>query len=497
MFDFITLTDGYKLGHRRQYPLGTQYVYSNFTARATRIPGADSVTFFGLQYFLGAYLGEVADRTFFGRRRDWVLDRYRKFLDGYLGPDNNVGVEHIGALHDLGYIPLQFWALPEGMAVPLRMPMFTFQNTHPEFFWVTNYIETLLSSVLWLPCTSASTALRYRKILDGFAGATGASADFVPWQGHDFSFRGMACPEAAALSGAGHLLSFTGTDSIPAIQLLQDHYDADGLVGGSVPATEHSVMCAGGQQDEIATFERLLDLYPRGVLSVVSDTWDLWHVLDTILPRLREKILARDGKLVIRPDSGDPVLILAGNDRAPEGSMARKGVIEALWDAFGGMLNAYGYRELDPHIGAIYGDSITEDRAQRICARLVEKGFASTNVVFGIGSYTYQYVTRDTNGFAVKATWAQVDGVERMLFKSPVTDNGEKKSARGRIVIRQTPSGLQMIDGLTVNEEAAYGDENLLKRVWMNGSFTRRRTLQEIRERVRAVKASSVAKQVA
>lgn len=486
MFDFITLTDGYKVDHRRQYPEGTEYVYSNFTARSTRVGGQDAVVFFGLQYFLSVYLTEIARRSFFERPKHKVLAEYREFLDSYLGP-NEIGVEHIAALHDLGYIPLEFHALPEGTRVPFRMPMFTFQNTHPEFFWVTNYIETLLSSVLWLPCTSATTAWRHRQILTTYAEMTGGSREFVPWQGHDFSFRGMASPEAAALSGAGHLLSFTGTDSIPSIRLLRDYYAGDGLIGGSVPATEHSVMCAGGQLDELATFRRLLSLYPRGILSIVSDTWDLWSVLGRILPALKQEILARDGKLVVRPDSGDPVLILTGDVREKPGSLPYKGVIEALWDLFGGTVNRAGYRDLDSHIGAIYGDSINEERERNICERLKAKGFASTNVVFGIGSYTYQYVTRDTNGFAVKATWAQVNRQERLLFKNPITDSGEKKSARGRIVIRQGEGGLQMIDGLTRDQQAEYSD-NLLELVWRDDAFVRRQSLADIRARVAAAK---------
>lgn len=484
MLDFITATDFYKLDHRRQYPKGTERVYSNFTARSTRLGGADSVVFFGLQHFLQDKLTDLANQTFFGRPRSDVLYDYQRMLDSCLGP-NEIGTEHIGALHDLQYIPLEFCALPEGTSVPFRIPMFTIENTHPEFFWVTNYIETLMSSELWLPCTSASTALRYRRLLETYAQVTGGSKDFVDWQGHDFSFRGMASPEAAALSGAGHLLSFTGTDSIPSIKLLHDYYGGEGLIGGSVPATEHSVMCAGGDSNEFQTFERLLDLYPRGIVSVVSDTWDLWRVLGVLLPALKPRVMARDGKLVIRPDSGDPVLILTGDAKETPGLLPYKGVVEALWDIFGGSVNAAGFKELDSHIGAIYGDSINEERAQNICERLKAKGFASTNVVFGIGSFTYQYVTRDTNGFAVKATWAQVNGRERMLFKNPVTDSGEKKSARGRIVVRQGEGGLQMIDGLSLEHQQQFAADNLLKPIWRDGRFLKRTTLAEIRARVR------------
>jgi nicotinamide phosphoribosyltransferase len=484
MLDFITLCDGYKLDHRRQFPVGTQRIYSNFTPRSSRVEGQDKVVFFGLQYFLNEYLGNIAQQTFFARPKEQVLAKYQRLLNNYLGP-NDVGVEHIAALHDYGRIPLEFSALPEGTHVPLRCPMFTLVNTHDDFFWMTNYIETMLSSVIWHACTSANTAYRYRKLLDAYARRTGGAAEFVQWQGHDFSFRGLSGPEAAAMSGAGHLLSFTGTDTVPAIQLLEEHYDATGLIGGSVPATEHAVMCAGSRESELATFDRLLNLYPSGIVSVVSDTWDFWNVVGRTLPALKERILARNGKLVIRPDSGVPEDILAGDPTAAEGTQQRAGLISRLWDIFGGSVNAKGYKELDPHIGAIYGDSITEQRADTICRRLEAKGFASTNVVLGIGSFTYQYVTRDTYGFAIKATWAKVNGEERQLFKDPATDSGVKKSARGMLVIVDNNGRLEMRDGL--NEAARAAEvNNALIPVWREGKFLSRQTLEDIRVRVRA-----------
>ncbi len=485
-FNFITLCDGYKLDHRRQYPAGTEYVYSNFTPRSSRIVGVDEVVFFGLQYFLQAYLTDLANETFFHQPKEAVLAAYQKRIDGYLGP-NNIGVEHIAALHDLGYIPLGFCALPEGTLTPLRCPMFTFENTLPEFFWVTNYIETILSNVLWMPCTSATTALRYRRLLDTYARCTAGNTDFVQWQGHDFSFRGMSGTESAALSGAGHLLSFTGTDSIPAIELLEKYYDATGLIGGSVAATEHSVMCAGGKESEIETFRRLLKLYPTGVISVVSDTWDLWHVVTNILPALKDEIMARDGKLVIRPDSGDPADILCGHENFTGTPQEQDGLVQCLWNIFGGTNSDKGYMVLDSHIGAIYGDSITPERCEDICARLESKGFASTNVVFGIGSYTYQYVTRDTFGFAIKATWAQINGKEHELFKDPKTDNGIKKSARGRLSVVEHAGRMCLIDkgDLRSQEAVNFLANNMLQPVWENGKFIRRTTLDEIRERLK------------
>lgn len=482
MLDFITATDFYKTDHRRQLPDGTQRIYENWTPRSTRVVGNDAVINFGLQAFLKYDLIDLANRTFFSQPRSDVLYDYQLMLDNCLG-ETQIGTKHIGALHDLQYIPLEFCALPEGMSVPYRVPMFTTENTHDEFAWVGGYIETLLSSRLWLASTSATTARRYRRLLDSYAQLTG-NPTFVQWQGHDFSFRGMASPEAAAFSGAGHLLSFTGTDTIPAIKMLHDCYDGTGLIGGSVPATEHMVMCAGGKESERETYQRLFKLYPSGIVSVVSDTWDLWHVLTETLPSLRQEIMARDGKLVIRPDSGDPVLIITGDASEQPESPAHKGVIQLLHETFGGPVNGKGFIELDSHIGAIYGDSITEERARQICERLKAKGYASTNIVFGIGSYTYNMVTRDTHGFAVKATWALVDGEERMLFKDPATDaNKDKKSARGRLAVVNRGNGLSLIDGLTRDEQARIQD-NLLQPVWRDGRFLKRWNLADIRAHV-------------
>ena len=332
----MLLIDGYKLDHRRQYPEGTQVVYSNWTPRESRVEGQDSVIFLGLQYFLTKYLEEEMKKHFFSRRRDEVCEEYQTFIDKYLGP-NNIGTEHIAALWELGYVPLRFKAVPEGTAVPLRVPMLTVENTKPEFYWLVNYFETLMSACLLMPSTSATTAWRLRKLLDKYAALTGSPPEFVDWQGHDFSMRGMAGPEAACLSGLGHLAFFTGTDTCPAIEFIDKYYPtwADDWnvttpVGGSVPATEHSVMCAGGAESELKTFQHILDLYPAGIVSVVSDTWDLWKVLTELLPTIKDQIMARDGKLVIRPDSGNPADIICGDKTATPGSPAYRGVIELL-----------------------------------------------------------------------------------------------------------------------------------------------------------------------
>ena len=480
----LLLTDGYKVDHRRQYPEGTTLVYSNWTPRKSRVADVEEVVFFGLQYFIKRYILESFERDFFQQPKERVVQQYARRINNYLGP-NQVGDQHIEALHDLGYIPMVFKALPEGASVPMRVPMFTMYNTLPEFFWLTNYFETLLSAVVWMPCNSATMARQYRKILDHYAHETSTALEFVDWQAHDFSMRGMGGIDSAMSSAAGHLLSFTGTDTIPAIDFLETWYNANSdteLVGGSVPATEHSVMCMGTTEGEFETFRRLIcEVYPTGIVSIVSDTWDLWKVLTDYLPRLRSEIAARPGKVVIRPDSGDPVDILCGNPNG-RNEQERKGVVELLWDVFGGHTNHKGYRELAPCIGTIYGDSITLERARQICERLKNKGFASTNVVLGVGSFTYQYNTRDTFGFAMKATYGEVAGEGRAIFKDPVTDDGTKKSAKGLMKITLENGRYFLTDNVSWEEER----QGELREVFRDGRLLVDQSLAEIRARVRA-----------
>lgn len=424
----VFFIDFYKVGHVIQYPRNVTKVYSNWTPRSTRLPDQEDVVFFGLNYFIKKYLIDAFENDFFNENWNVIKAEYCEVMRATLGV-KNPKVDHIEALHNLGYLPLKIYALPEGTRSPLNVPQMVVTNTRPEFYWLPNYLETILSCILWKPSTSATKALRYRRIFEKYAKQSGEEdLSFVDWQGHDFSMRGMSGVEDAILSGMGHLTCFSGTDSVPAILAAKKYYGAELTVGGSVPATEHSVMSAGGKADEFGTFKRLItETYPTGILSIVSDTWDLWKVLTDFIPRLREKILARDGKIVIRPDSGDPVLIVCGNNNAmgPE----REGVLRLLKKALGsagGTIN---------NGAVIYGDSISEERADAILNRCVnEIGLSSRNCVFGLGSYTYEYVTRDTHGFAMKATAVVRDGNLVPIYKDPVTDDGGKKSHKGIVV---------------------------------------------------------------
>lgn len=470
--------DFYKADHRRQYPEGTEMVFSNWTARGSRIRGIDRVALFGLQYYCIEYLLERWGSDFFEVNAG-------KAIDAYLRRMRNAGVtvtgEHLEQLHDYGRLPVEIYALPEGTLVPLRVPSVVLWNTKPWAFWLTNYLETSLSFTLWGPCTSATIANEYRRILDIAARTSGGDRDFVPWQGHDFSCRGMYGYEAAVLSGAGHLLSFTGTDTVGAIDFLERYYGANSdteVVGGSVPATEHSVMCMGGDAGELETFRRLItEVYPSGVVSIVADTWDFWRVATVFIPALKPEIMARDGCVTIRPDSGDPVKIICGDPDADRSTPAFKGAWECLWDTFGGTATPEGFKLLDSHVNLIYGDSITLDRAREITGRLLAKGFVP-RMVLGIGSYTYQHQTRDTFGFAVKATAGSVNGEIREIYKAPKTDNGVKNSARGLLAVFRDEAGR-----FYCKEQATWAEVRgcAFDPVFSDGRLIRTQSLGEIR----------------
>ena len=381
----------------------------------------------------------------------------------------------------------------------MGVPVLTIKNTLPEFYWLTNFLETLISNLLWKPITSATIAFEYKKLLmEASAKTDKENIGFVQFQGHDFSMRGMDGLDATTSSSLGHAISFMGSDSLPAIYGARKFYGETEAVVHSVNATEHSVMCAGTKDDELGTFKYLMEQFPAGILSIVSDTWDLWKVITEILPQLKDQILARDGKIVIRPDSGDPVDIICGaidyrkhsksweenakNYNAKYGWNSPKlyeikGVIELLWDIFGGTVNEQGYKVLNQKIGAIYGDSITLDRAKEICERLEAKGFASTNIVLGIGSFTYQYNTRDTFGFAMKATYVEVNGVGREIFKDPITGDGTKKSAKGLLKVENNLHSYQLVDQVSWEEE----EKGCLQTIFKNGEFLNEITLSEIR----------------
>lgn len=490
----LNLADFYKVGHFNMYPDNMTKLYGNFTPRSSRLAGLsslrkwrrDAVVNFGLQGLIADLLIHTWNKNFFHEPKSVVVNDYVRRTHGAGLP---ISVEHIERLHDLGYLPIEIKALPEGALVDIKVPLYTITNTHPDFGWLVNYLETQLSAGLWKSITNATFAFEFKSLFVDYAKQTGSPLEFCDWQGHDFSMRGVSLYDAMQ-NGSAHLTSFLGTDTICALDYLEDYYSGRyTFLGGSVPATEHSVMCAGGKETEKETFLRLINKYPTGILSVVSDTWDFWKVLDEIAPSIREQIEGRspdalgNAKLVFRPDSGDPVDIVVGT--APEFGVGRTpaelGAVETLWKHFGGTVNDAGFKVLNSKVGLIYGDSITLDRANRILSGLKAKGFASCNIVFGIGSFVYQYVTRDTFGMATKATYVELDNEGQEIFKDPITDSGTKKSARGLLRVEKENGKYVLYDQQTKEQE----QQGHLTTVFKDGMMYNQTTIQEIRNRLK------------
>jgi nicotinamide phosphoribosyltransferase len=509
-------TDFYKTGHPFQYPKLTQEIYQNMTPRSNRLlsyHGLDNkhVVFWGLQMVIMNYLINTWDEEFFQKPKEWVLGRIKRRMDRALG-EGVVTVDHFAQLHDLGYLPIKIKALPEGSLVPYKVPMFTIRNTLDEFFWLPGYLETAISAELWKICTTATTAYEFRKLLNSYVELTGAPKEGAAFQLHDFSARGMSGLIDGAMCGTGHLLSSAGSDTILAYDLVEEFYGANAdveFIGGGVPATEHCVMCAGiATTDELETYRRLLtETYPKGIVSIVSDTNDYWDVITRIVPTLKPEIMARQkdalgfARLVVRPDSGNPIHIVAGYlpheySRRPGDAKDTfvckatgntlteaeiKGTYECLYDTFGGTVNAKGFIDLDEHIGVIYGDSITYDTAQEIYQRLAQKKFSISNLVLGIGSFTYNYVTRDTHGFAIKATHGIFGGEFKVMKKDPKTDiNQVKKSAEGFLRIEMVDGEYKLFD----NQSTIQEEEGELKTVFEDGKLVGFTTLADARARL-------------
>lgn len=534
-----SVTDGYKLGHSEMYADGSTLVYSNLTPRSDKIYKRTATRFYDgkLVVIAEAPIAELHEiwEEFFNLPKDKAIARFKRRVDGYLGPDA-INFDRMAKLHNLGFLPLCFKAMPEGSLVPMGIPVITVYNTLPGFFWLVNFNETLLSSLTWKIMTNATIAREYAAMGKHYGELTGVDDFTRSIQFHDFSARGMSGPEDAARAGLGHLTQFIGTDTLAAMDYAEDYYDCDGqLIAISVPATEHAVATSNilGIEDELVCKYEINDdntrlvaeqafmkdlitrKFPRGIVSYVADSFDFWGVLTEVLPGLKDVILAREssdvapGKLVIRPDSGDPVKVICGYKAGEDGYWATadvggepletpvfidndgnevpeyevKGAVELLWEIFGGTINDKGFKVLDSHIGLIYGDSITTKRAEQIFERLVAKGFSTGNVVFGVGSYTYQCNTRDTFGFAVKATYTEVGDVKIPIFKDPKTDS-KKKSAKGLLSVRLVGDELKLYDDVSWTAESE--DDNMLQIVYYNGQRMRTTKLSEIRERCKA-----------
>ena len=521
-------TDSYKISHVKFETYGVSEIYSNITPRFDKyiaeLTGEiwdKKYVVFGVQYTV-MRLKMLFELGFFKREKLEVIQEMRDTLIPYIGTDK---FDHFEALHDLGYLPIIIKALPEGTLAPVGTPFFTITNTHPDFEWLPNYLETFISAEIWKPLTVATVGRLFRVISNKFAMETQGNIDGTEFQNHDFSLRGQAGVDSAAIVGAAFLLSSCGTDNISSLLVCKEYFNSvnssENFLAASVPASEHSVGTLGiltEQRRAVAnailqiqsenagislieaerryTRDNLTTRFPTGIFSNIADSFNYWAFVTEIVPSLKEEILARDGKMVVRGDSGDPVHIIAGyrvqevtvdpagNDilnwadaeetlgfdgTYPEVVLFKGeykqlvwqevngkqcfdlkyitkaeaiGTIECLWETFGGTTNELGFRALDSHIGMIYGDGITLQRSQEILTRLKERKFISTSIVYGVGSFSLNMLSRDHLGIAIKATNAIVDingvDVDTPIYKDPKTDQS-KKSARGLLQVIGDP----------------------------------------------------------
>lgn len=568
----MLMCDWYKLVHWEQYNPNITKIVSYYTPRMSRLKDVDHLTMFGLQAFIKEYLEEAFNEGFFKRPINDVVDEYVFTMRyGLRLPEAQIDTSRIHKLHELGYLPLRIRAVPEGRRTKIGVPQIEIANTHPDFAWLVNSIETMLSCSMWHTQIAAEASVRYFKIAERWAART-CSADVNP---HtlisDFSMRGQHSVESATKASAAWLLMNYGSATVPALFYLQNYYNcslATGVVGNGAISTEHSVMCSNKaiDGDEITFIKRLLtEIYPNNSFSMVSDSYDYWNLVTNLLPQCREEILNHNGCLLVRGDSGDPVEVVAGVDidylsddlyedimfvddkytrqalmnwddphedvyyihwrgkyyrikSTPEWGSKRSGYTDcghyviddwditweeieptaeimgtvwALDQAFGSTVNEKGYKVLNSHVKAIYGDSITPQRAEEIYRRLAQKGYAANNVALGAGSFSFMCLettdgqgahyapyTRDTFGIAVKATYCE-DEAERAIpiFKQPKA-LAWKKSQKGCCIVS--------LDGDTYTDEHSYaeamGEENLLTTVWVDGRFVKEYSLNEVRE---------------
>lgn len=489
--------DFYKTCHADQYPKGLTKMVSYYTPRMSRLDGIDKVPMFGLQAFIKEYLIGAFQDYFFSRPLDEVLTEYETVLRHTIGTDG-VGAERIAQLHSLGYLPLRIRAIPEGLRTNIRVPQIEISNTDPRFVWLVNTIETMLSCTMWHTQVSAEVGYLYRQIVNRYADISCDDSVSRARLLGDFSMRGQESVESATKSSAAFCLSFLNTATVPAILWLEDNYlgrvENEPVAYGAL-STEHSVMCSNYaiDGDEETHVRRLLtEIYPNSNFSMVSDSYDYWNLVENVLPRLKDEIMRHNGCLAIRGDSGDPVEIVTKT-------------VFRLWDTFGGTVNSKGFKVLDPHVKALYGDSITPQRCEQIYRILTDNGFAINNVSLGVGSFSmqcletlpdnigyyathpaaaiprsFQPYTRDTFGIAVKATYAEdADGNPIMIFKNPKTDDGHfKKSQRGCCRVFKDGDDYAYEDGLTWAEAQM---DNLLTTVFKDGHFTKLYTLDHVR----------------
>lgn len=495
----ILLCDFYKAVHCGQYDPKITKLVAYYVPRMSRFKDITEIPVIGIQAFIKEYLIDHFNQNFFWRDINDLKSEYDWIINETMGTNRNYW-HYVESLWKLGYLPLEISALEEGIKCPIGCPAIQITNTDPNFAWVVNAIESLMSNELWYQSCTAIAGMRYRNIVNKYYEKTSDYPENAKHAISEFGFRGLPGLAAARKASMGFLLSFDKTATIPAITYIYDMYgDSLNSIGGGMASSEHSVMTSSYAIDgsECDLIERLLTkVYPDGNFAMVCDSYDYWNVVDNILPKFKKEILTRNGTLYVRGDSGDPVEIVVKT-------------VHHLWDSFGGTVNSKGYKVLDSHIRVIYGDSITQQRAEKIYSILEKEGFAADNVALGAGSFSmlcYENkdgslspYSRDTYSVAIKTSAGEyispitndnntiVGSVtkEIQIYKDPKTDTGHfKKSHKGWIgVYRDEENKIYYEDNLTCAKKEVHQPLDLLKPVFRDGKLLRSTTFNEIRQR--------------
>lgn len=450
------LSDSYKISHYKQYPPETKRVYSYFESR--RGSTYPQTTFFGLQYWLQQYLaGPVVTQE----KIDEADEMFRLHFGGQVF--NRPGWEDILQRHG-GFLPVEIKAIPEGTVVGESNVLMTVENTDDQAYWLTNFLETLLVQV-WYPSTVATQSRAMKQIITDYLIKTG-DPSLAEFKLHDFGFRGVTCPEQAAIGGAAHLANFKGTDNIPGIMLARKFYHEQ-MAGFSIPAAEHSTITSWGREHEVDACRNMLEQYPSGLVATVSDSYDIFNCCANIWGGvLKDQVLARDGVLVVRPDSGEPPIVV-------------NRVLDILGEKFGFTLNSKGYKVLHPKVRVIQGDGIDFKMLDLILNAITKNGWSTDNLGFGSGGGLLQKLNRDTQRFAFKCSSVVVGKQHRDVYKQPITDNGKRsKAGRLKLVRQHGPEGDVLA---TVPQSDPREDQ--LQFVFRNGEVLINQTFAEIRER--------------
>ena len=566
MYNPLLLIDFYKACHAEQYPAGMTKIYSPGTPRLSRLKDVEEVTYIGGQAFSKEYLIKAFNDCFFSLPEEEVINQYKRIMINTLTKDES-RADKIRDLHRLGYLPIALYTIPEGMATAIGVPQSCFVNTHPDFAWLTNTLETLYSCYIWHIQIAAEVGKRYRKIVDKYVEQTCDPDVRAARMLGDFSMRGQHCDESAMKASAAWLCSFLNTATVPAIMWLEDYYNCNienEEVGYGALSFEHSTVTSNYaiDGDEETNLKRALtEIYPNDNFSYLTDSYDHDNFLMNVVPACKNEILAHNGTILFRGDSGDPVEIIAGkeihwigdeenfdedwvndwaydNDIDYEGihyfnangkfyaahigpeyikerggysdsnyyfldgydiaieevepSLELLGMVWWLDKTFGSTVNSKGYKVLNPHVKAIYGDSMTPSRVEEAYSRLAAQGYAINNVVFGVGSFSFMCLedatgrmnpyTRDTFGYAIKATYGEdANGNPVMIYKQPKALSW-KKSPKGCIIV--APDGQSYTDGHTFEEAHGEGVENLLELVFKDGKMVKETSLKQNRDRM-------------